>query len=121
MVNKTREITAGDLAGLMDMDLLQPEMAGRRLGIKGCYIGDLLSNVMGNAKSGQLWLTVITNINTVAIAQLLELAGIVLLEGNPPAEGVLERATMEDIPVFSSKDTAFQAAVKLVERDIAKP
>lgn len=36
--------------------------------ITGCYIGDLLSWVMGRANSGDMWITVMSNINIVAVA-----------------------------------------------------
>ena len=103
---------AGELAQLLDMELLLPEMAGHEVHVQGCYIGDLLSNVMGRAMTGQLWFTVMTNINIMAVAQLLELSGIVLLEGNQPVEGVLERAVIENIPVFASGETAYEASVR---------
>ena len=106
---------AGEFAAIMDYQLMQEEMAENEINISGCYIGDLLSNVMGNAKAGQLWLTVMTNINVVAVAQLLELSGIVLLEDNRIENDVLLRAQMENIPVFLSKEPAYQAAVKLRE------
>ena len=54
---------AGEIAKLMNMELLLPDMADKEMEISGCYIGDLLSNVMGKAKTGQIWLTVMTNIN----------------------------------------------------------
>ena len=112
---------AETLAQALDMEVLTPEMASRDMQVRGCYIGDLLSNVMGNAQSGQLWMTVMTNINVVAVAHLLELAGIVLLEGNRPDKDVPERAASEGIPIFLSKDTAYDAAVKFYTSGPAKP
>ena len=110
---------AGEFAKSVDMELLLPDMAGQEMDISGCYIGDLLSNVMGQAKTGQIWLTVMTNVNILAVAQLIDLSGIVLLENNQPVEGVLERATLEGIPVFQSKETAYQAAIRLHESGLA--
>ena len=110
---------AEELAQKMDMELLLPEMAAQEIQISGCYIGDLLSNVMGNALSGQLWLTIMNNVNVVAVAQLIELSGIVLLEGASPVEGFLERAAQENIPVYLTKEPAFAMAVKLYEAGIA--
>jgi hypothetical protein len=111
---------AAELAKLMDMELAQPEMAQWEVEVKGCYIGDLLSNVMGNAKTGQLWLTVMTNINIMAVAQLLELSGIVLLEGNTPMEGVIERANLEGIPIFITKEPAYEAAIRFHGLDLCR-
>jgi len=110
---------AGELARIMDMELLQPDMAGRELTVRGCYIGDLLSNVMGNAATNQIWFTVMTNINILAVAQLLELPAIILLENNQPAEGVLERANQEEIPVFLSRESAYDAAIRFSQTGLA--
>ena len=110
---------AGEFARLMDLELLTPEMAERPVEIKGCYIGDLLSNVMGKAEGGQIWFTVMTNVNIVAVAQLLGLAGIVLLEGFQPGDGVLEKAVREEIPVFASGKTAYEAAIGFYKKCFA--
>ncbi len=112
---------AGEAARLMGMELMLPDMADQPITIKGCYIGDLLSNVMGKASGDQLWLTVITNINVVAVAQLLGLSGIVLLEGHQPAAGVLERARTEGIPIFSSAETAYEMAKKFQQLELLQP
>ena len=112
---------AKELARVLGVELLHPEMAEREMEIEGCYICDLLSNVMGQAKTGQLWLTVMTNINIVAVAQLLDLSGIVLLEGHLPAEDVLEKAAAEGIPVFSSQESAYDVAARFHQSGLAKP
>lgn len=80
------------------------------LEIKGCYIGDLLSNVMGHAQTGDLWLTVQTHQNVVAVAQLLNLGGVVFLEGHWPQEETIAKARQEKIPLFSTKENAYEFA-----------
>ena len=112
---------AGELADRLGMVLLQAEMAAQEIAVEGCYVGDLLSNVMGNAKRGQLWLTVMTNVNVVAVAQLLELAGIVLVEGNRPTEDMLARAVTEGIPVFTMQAPAYEAAIQVHASGLAGP
>ena len=47
--------------------------------ISGAYCGDLLSWVMGHAQSGDAWITIMSNINTVAVASLADVSCIVLL------------------------------------------
>ncbi len=78
--------------------------------IKGCYIGDLLSNVMAHAQAGDLWLTVQTHQNVVAVGQLLNLGGIVFLEGHLPQEETIAKARQERIPLFSTKESAYELA-----------
>lgn len=40
--------------------------------IHGGYTGDLLSWVMGRGKQDQAWVTIMTNINVVAVATLID-------------------------------------------------
>ena len=39
---------------------------------EGCYVGDLLSWVMGRAQAGNVWLTVMGNLNAIAVAALAD-------------------------------------------------
>ena len=48
--------------------------------IDGVYIGDLLSWVMGRAQSGNVWITIMSNINIVAVASLADTSCIILAE-----------------------------------------
>ena len=58
--------------------------------VTGGYVGDLLSWVMGRARSGQAWITIMPNINTVAVASLADVA-CVILGGRHPAGGCAAR------------------------------
>ncbi|NLM37564.1 MAG: serine kinase, partial [Firmicutes bacterium] len=50
----------------------------------GVYVSDLLSDVIGHAQEGQVWLTIQTHVNVVAVALLLNLAAIVFTAGAAP-------------------------------------
>lgn len=105
-------ISIGHLADSLSLrPLVEP--VPEEIDIRGCYIGDLLSNVMAQAQPGDLWLTVMTNPNIVAVTQLLGLAGIVILEGHKPMDEALERAGKEGIMIFSSDDSAYNLAGRL--------
>jgi predicted transcriptional regulator len=79
----------------------------------GGYCSDLLSDVMGHAGAGKLWITLQTHKNVIAIASLKELAGVILVNGLHPDDDMLEQAISEDIPVFSTTDGAFEVCGKL--------
>lgn len=81
--------------------------------IDGCYVGDLLSWVMGKAQADNVWLTIMNNINIVAVASLVDVACIVLCEDVKIDETVLQKANSQNIIIFSSKLTAYEIAVKL--------
>lgn len=80
--------------------------------IFGAYIGDLLSWVMGRAESGNLWITIMTNINTVAVATLADISCIILAENVQLDSDALEAAKQKGINVLSSAASAYEIAVK---------
>lgn len=81
--------------------------------IKGCYIGDLLSWVMGRAQADNVWITIMNNINIVAVASLADVACIVLCEGVQTDDTIIDKANSQNIIILSSKLTAYDIAVKL--------
>jgi serine kinase of HPr protein (carbohydrate metabolism regulator) len=83
--------------------------------IKGGYVSDLLSDVMGFAQEGNVWVTLQTHKNVIAIASLKELAAIVLVKGNKPEEDMLEQAKEEGIPVLGTNAQTFEVAGKIYQ------
>ena len=83
--------------------------------IEGVYIGDLLSWVMGRAESGNAWITIMSNINTIAVATLADTSVIILSEGVALENEVLQAAASKGINVVSTKLTSYQAALRLSE------
>ncbi len=81
--------------------------------VSGCYIGDLLSWVMGRAESDNVWVTIMSNINTVAVASLSDVSLVVLAEGVTLDGEVLRAAEEKGINVASSPDASFETASKL--------
>ena len=84
--------------------------------IKGVYIGDLLSWVMGRAKCDDAWITIMSNINTVAVATLADTACIILAESVVPQEDVLKTAESRGVNVLSSELSAYGIAKMLAEK-----
>ena len=78
--------------------------------IKGGYVSDLLSDVMGFAQEGHAWVTLQTHKNVIAIASLKELACVILVKGNKPDDDMLEQAKEEDIPVLGTTEQTFEVA-----------
>ena len=83
--------------------------------VTGAYASDLLSDVMGNARSGQVWITMQTHKNVTAIASLRDLAAVVIVRGGVPDEDMLEHAKDEDVCILGSQDPTFQVCGKLYE------
>ncbi len=81
--------------------------------ILGGYVGDLLSWVMGRAKEGDAWITIMSNANTVAVCTLADPACIVLAEGVEPEPDMLRRAKEQGINVIATKLDSFSASVRI--------
>ena len=81
--------------------------------VEGVYIGDLLSIVMSKAKENYVWITIQTHINIMAVAELLDIGCIVIVENMELEPDALEKAKELDIPVFKTSESAYQVACKL--------
>ena len=81
--------------------------------IGGVYIGDLLSWVMGRAKADDAWITIMSNINIVAVATLCDTACILLAEGVTVDEEVKRVAEEKKINIFTSTKSAYTLATEI--------
>ena len=83
--------------------------------VEGVYIGDLLSWVMGRAQSGNVWLTIMSNLNIAAVATLSDVSCILLCEGVTLEESVKNTAEAKGINVLTTQMTAYEAAKRMAE------
>ncbi|SDZ32156.1 DRTGG domain-containing protein [Proteiniborus ethanoligenes] len=82
---------------------------------EGVYIGDLLSVVMSKAKQNHIWITIQTHINIIAVATLVDLAGIIVVEDMEIDKDTIDKANEVGIPLIKSSLSAYQLACKLRE------
>lgn len=83
--------------------------------IRGAYTGDLLSWVMGRAKSDNVWITIMSNVNVVAVASLCDVSLVILSENSVLDAEAMEKAVMQEINVYSSELTSFELCCKVAE------
>lgn len=83
--------------------------------LRGGYVSDLLSDVMGHAREGELWITLQSHVNVVAIASLKELAAVLLVKGIQPERTVVEKAGEEGVVLLGTSEDAFTIAGKLYQ------
>lgn len=105
-------MTVTDLKEQLCLRSAYPNMDCNKI-INGCYIGDYLSYVMKNAKPQNIWLTVVNNPNTVAVAMLKGLSCIIMCENVKPTEETIKIATEKKIPILLYNKTAYQLAVEI--------
>jgi len=76
--------------------------------IRGGYTSDLLSDVMGHADSGDVWVTLQTHKNVIAIASLKELSAIVLVKNYKPEAETIAQSNEEGIPILGTSKETFE-------------
>lgn len=81
--------------------------------VTGGYTGDLLSWVMGRARAGDVWVTIMSNANIVAVATLADTAAVVLAEGVTLEEDVTALARARGVNIYASAQDAFALCGKL--------
>jgi serine kinase of HPr protein (carbohydrate metabolism regulator) len=106
---KLKEITEKlGLKALTGQDKLEVEVTGG-------YTSDLLSDVIANSKKGNLWITLQTHQNIIAVAKLKDLSGIIIVKNREPDEDTLQKAKEENVPLLVSEETAYELSGKLYE------
>lgn len=83
--------------------------------ISGGYVSDLLSDVIGNAKEGQIWITLQTHQNIIAVGSLKDISAIIVVKGNVPGADTIEKSNIENIPLLSTEMDTFNIAGRLFD------
>lgn len=104
-------ITVNDV--VRDLELSEIVAAPDGAAVQGGYVSDLLSDVMGRAEAGSLWVTVQSHQNIVAVAALADLAGIIIVNGIQPDEAVVDKARQQGVAILGTKSDAFNTVGKL--------
>lgn len=101
-----------ELVNKLNLKVLSGEKGlGRE--IEGCYVSDLLSDVMGNADAGNIWITLQTHKNVMAVASLKELSCIILVKGLTPNEDTLNQSNEEEIPILQTSMNTYEVTGKV--------
>ena len=77
----------------------------------GVYVGDLLSRAMSRVQAGNLWITIMNNINVVAVASLTEASAVILAENVSLTQEVYEAANAKGIAIYSAKESVYDLCV----------
>ncbi len=83
--------------------------------ITGGYTSDLLSDVMGNVDEGDVWITLQTHRNVMAVASLKEVAAVIIVKGLEADENTISQSNDEGIPLLSSEMETFELSGKLYQ------
>ena len=99
-----------ELASLTPITVSDPDRE-----VEGAYVGDLLSWVMGRASESNAWITIMSNVNVIAVATLSDVSCVILAEGVKPDAELVEVARAKGVNLLSSSLPTYETAVKISE------
>jgi len=85
------------------------------LNVVSCYISDMLSRVLSGCGTGDVWITVQTSLNMVAVAVMTGASCVILPEGLTAPDNVIEKANEEGMTIFTSQECAYSLAIKIAK------
>ena len=104
-------MTVKELAERLSLEILtQPDETRE---VCGCYAGDLLSWVMGRAQSDDVWVTIMTNVNVVAVAMLADVSCVIIAENAEIDNDVVEKAREKGINIYTCDKTIYQLCAEI--------
>ena len=106
-------MTVNDIVSQLDLEVLNMACSDRE--IEGGYTGDLLSWVMSKAKYGDAWITIMTNVNIVAVASLVDTACVIVAENAELADDVIEKAKQQGVNLFRSEKSSFTLCLEIAK------
>ncbi len=106
-------MTVKELIEKTGFSVLHMAEAAGETEITKAYCCDLLSVAMSRVPEGAAWVTVMSNLNTLAVASLTEAACVIIAEGAAIDEPVKNKAVEQDITLLSTELPVFDAALKV--------
>lgn len=100
-------MTVKELAEVLNLEIIS-KGAQFDATVEGCFAGDLLSLAMSGVQSGDVWVTVQTNVNILGIAALTDAACVLVANGMNILAEVSAKAAEEEICLLRSGKGAYE-------------
>ena len=105
--------TANKLPALLTVVEAQPLTDVAEVELNGCYISDLLSDVLANAEPGVLWVTIQIHRNVLSVASMKDISAVLFTCGRKPEPDIIAEAAEKSIVLLSTPLTTYETAGKL--------
>ena len=81
--------------------------------VTGGYASDLLSNVMGQASAGMVWVTMQGHQNIAAVAALLGLAAVIVAGGTAVEKEAITKAEKNDVVILTTNLPTYEVVGRI--------
>lgn len=106
-------MTVLELTKALDLEILALPEPCRE--INGVYAGDLLSWVMGRAQEDNVWTTIMTNNNVLAVASLINLSCVIVCENSEVEPATIELAKAKEVNLLRTSRTIYEVCAALAQ------
>ncbi len=105
-------MTLQDIRALLGGELLT---SGLSLGAEcsRVFASDLMSDVLAFMDPGSLLLTGLVNAHVVRTARLVDVQGIVVVQGKRPDPAVVAEAKQNNVPIIATSCSMFEACARI--------
>ena len=105
--------TVSELVSELDLEPVSLANGGRSA--KGAFTGDLLSYALVHLKADEVWVTIMTNVNIIAVASLADAACVIVADGEAIAPEVVSTAAQRGVNLLKSGMSAFELCKRLAQ------
>ena len=103
-----------DIVQQLQLTNLTPDIQLQEsIDVSSGHASDLLSDVIANAPTDSVLVTIQVHMNVIAVALHADVAAVIFASGMEPDDAVKKRATLEKLPLFSSGKSTFDIAGQL--------
>ena len=105
-------MTLREMAAALELTIVS-DTAALDEPLAGGYVSDLLSHVMGQAKAGQIWITMQGHQNIIAVASLVGLVAVVVAGGIEPEQQTIVKAKEQEVILCKTSLSVYEATGRL--------
>lgn len=99
-------MTINELSRKLDLKIITGTSQGLKKAVSGVYTCDLLSYAMAKINQGDVWVTVHTNLNVIAVASLTDCECVLIPENIEIDDQTIERAKEKGVTLLSGTKSA---------------
>ena len=108
-------VTVNELLNIPEFKVKNLPDSAKDKEIGSIYCCDLLSIAMSKMTDKAAWVTVMSNLNTLAVASLSDVSVVILAESVAMDDAMLAKAEQQEIAVLWTELPVFDAALKIKE------
>lgn len=104
-------MTVTEIIAKLELEVIH--LADGEREVSGAYTGDLLSWVMGKLSYGNVWITIMNNVNVIAVATLADASCIILTEGSEIGYDVIAKAEACGVNILRTAKFSYEICCTL--------